>query len=140
MNYIKQVAEMLGVELGEEFNIQTRGMVICWKGECWDGESQKFWFDENGLQVDKDPKSYNYIETALSRLIDGTWSIVKKPWKPKEGERFYYVSTNGDICTDVNERSVSDATFIAFGNCFKTKADAEAHKDEIIAKMKEVFD
>lgn len=78
-NLIPEIAEMLGVELGEEFKI---------KG--YDGLTYKF--VDYGLQL----SSQNDIgitaiptNVALVSLLNGNDEIVKLPWKPKEGEDYY---------------------------------------------------
>lgn len=79
MNHMKEVAEMLGVELGEEFKI--RGI-----------PSHKYKLLKDGLWVLKgDVDIFDWINapTALSILLQGN---VEIEWQPKEGERYYYPS------------------------------------------------
>ena len=72
MNYMKQVAEMLGVEMGERFKI---------KGHTNNAE---YYISEQGLMRE------GFIEPfqkPLTTLLTGEAEIVKKPWKPKESEK-----------------------------------------------------
>lgn len=78
-NLIPQIAQMLGVELGEEFKI---------KGE---DELMTYRFNSDGLQVtygDGIELSYLSTNSAFVALVNGTDEIVKLPWKPKEGESY----------------------------------------------------
>jgi hypothetical protein len=47
---------------------------------------------------------------------------------------------DGTIMVSEWEGNMTDVTYYAFGNYFRTKAEAEAHKDEILQKMKEVME
>lgn len=76
-NLIPQIAQMLGVEIGEDFKI---------KGYT----EQTYRFDDDGLKV-----IYSYLmkktfaNVMLGSLLAGKAEIVKLPWKPKEGEYYY---------------------------------------------------
>lgn len=78
-NLIPQIAHMLGVELGEEFQIKEYGERI-------------YRFDNSGLQLIYDNGVRNLNITAnmaLSCLLSGDIEIVKLPWKPKMDERYW---------------------------------------------------
>mgnify|MGYP001809833259 CR=1 FL=1 len=69
--------------------------------------------------------------------------IVRKPWKPRIGEDYWYWDTyNGDVepsCCSFDAEEM-DLSRIAFGNCFETAEDCEAHpeiKERMIAMKKE---
>lgn len=75
-NLIPQIAEMLGVELGEEFKIEGYGevtfMITDDKGlMATDNNLKTGWSSANALFV---------------VLLNGIDEIVKLPWKPKEGK------------------------------------------------------
>lgn len=74
-NLIPQIAQMLGLELGEEFKI---------KG--YDGLIYKL--TDAGLELTTvdDQKTKWFDHGALISLLKGKFEIVKLPWKPKEGE------------------------------------------------------
>lgn len=79
-NLIPQIAQMLGVELGEEFKI---------KGE---DELMTYRFNSDGLQVTYDDGiEIPYISTnlALVALVKGEEEIIKLSWKPKKGETYF---------------------------------------------------
>lgn len=126
MNYMKQVAEMLGVELGERFKIK------------YDTETLEdtFYLTEDGCHHSGGTIS----PKKLNKLITGTIEIVKLPWKPKTGDDYYIVHPNGTIGETFFYGNVSDYAMLYMGNCFPTEAEAETHKDEIMAKYREVME
>ena len=74
------------------------------------------------------------------------WNIYKekeknKIWKPKEGEAYYVILTHGFIdYTIYDSDNRADNERLSFGNCFKTKEEAEhmLEKIKIINKLKEL--
>lgn len=120
MNKMPEVAKLLGVEMGEWFEIKTF--------------SVKFKITNAGL------KNEDGITDSrlLQDLLCGERDIVKPPYRPREGERYYYVCDNGDISYYNNDLSVADLSIIAFGNCFRSRTEAEANKDKILAKFEEI--
>lgn len=64
------------------------------------------------------------------------WEIIKKPWKPKEGECIYYISNSGNIChVTFRGCSVCDQALLHSGNGFRTKEEAEANRPAIMEKF-----
>lgn len=85
-NLIPQIAQMLGVEIGEEFQIKEYGERI-------------YRFANSGLQLIYDNGVRNLNTTtnmALSGLLSGDFEIVKLPWKPKKGAYYYSFELLGD--------------------------------------------
>lgn len=79
MNYMKQVAQMLGVELEEEFNIE--------------GIDYKYKFTKDGLFFHYEENNINIwykLCDDLSDILTGEYKIIKKP-KPilDEAEKRY---------------------------------------------------
>lgn len=76
-NLIPQIAQMLGVALGEEFKVvyKTRFEIICN-------------FTLAGLFVHKGD-SGKYEKEPLADIICGKAAIVKLPWKPKKGDVYF---------------------------------------------------
>ena len=74
------------------------------------------------------------------------WKIYKekeknKIWKPKEGEAYYVILTRGFIdYTIYDSDNRDDNERLSFGNCFKTREEAEhmLEKIKIINKLKEL--
>lgn len=79
-NLLPEIAQMLGVELGEKFKVKGHYKLT-------------YQFDYNGLRVTYDDgrKMFGTIATdaLLIALLRGESKIVKLPWKPKEDEVFY---------------------------------------------------
>jgi hypothetical protein len=81
-NLIPQIAQMLGVELGEEFKVvhkvvyKTGFEIICN-------------FTKEGVFVHEEGCSGKYDKELLADIICGKAEIVKLPWKPKKGDGYY---------------------------------------------------
>lgn len=117
MNYYKQIAEMLGVELGEEFslkNIQTEDI----------NRSRYKITQEEGLMYSIERVKWAR-STMLLLIINGDFSVVKLPWKPKLGEKYWYYSINSEIALWTPwYSSGSDLENWKIGNFFKTHEEA----------------
>ena len=66
MNYMEQVAHMLGVELGERFKVS--------------GMDGRFWIDEIGLCMEDDKGDYDST-ALLAALLAGRLKVERLPWK-----------------------------------------------------------
>lgn len=73
-NYMADVANMLGVELGEEFKIDSSDTI--------------FKFYKNGLCF-QCGGAWLRADSNLIDLIKGDSKIVKLPWQPKYNEIYY---------------------------------------------------
>lgn len=66
--------------------------------------------------------------------------IIKKPWKPKDGGKYWYVRFDGNnnsiIDSSCWDQHSFDFTKYIIGNCFKTKKEAEEHQDDIFKILK----
>lgn len=69
MNYMEQVAELLGVELGEKFKINFHG----------DISSDEYYIDENSIHEICDGEVNDYCYPLLIALLNGTDTIIKLP-------------------------------------------------------------
>lgn len=67
---------------------------------------------------------------ALERLFEN-----KKPFKPKQGESYWYVRTNGSIRQTVNHNLLFDIMAIHCGNCFRAEKAAERNADRTLREM-----
>ena len=78
-NLIPQIAQMLGVKLGEEFEIKGRK-----------GVAYKFIIDELIVSGSNNAEhGYTSANMVLASLVRGDAEIVKLPWKPKKGDVYY---------------------------------------------------
>lgn len=80
-NLIPKIAEMLGVELGEEFKVK--------------GYDHTCWFDLDGLHFDG-WVAEDEEDAMLHNLLCGEAEIIKLPWKPKKGDVYFTFGLLGD--------------------------------------------
>ena len=127
MNYYKQIAEMLGLELEQEFVITDLD------GKRKDTITYKF--TEDGLFSKANNLSVK-VTLILDLLLTGKCKAVPKPWKPKYGEQYYSYSTkiNGTCCNTFWEFT-KDYAMWKSGNCFRTEEEAETKGKEIMEKL-----
>mgnify|MGYP005764951665 CR=1 FL=1 len=114
MNYMKDVAKILGVELEEEFKIK--------------GFEPIYKITDYGLVIKAD--SNNWCEMSgdtFLQLIRGDYVIRKLPWKPKEGEYYYFPAVDFQYsCPAAWHNCPIDFALKEAGMIFKTKAECEA--------------
>ena len=85
-NYMAEVAKLLGVELGESFKItsDTQG--------DYPGDYQNYYrFTENNcFETSVDGVKWETATVIVLRgILMGGTRIIKLPWKPREGEKYY---------------------------------------------------
>lgn len=120
MNHMKQVAEMLGVELGERFALESGGVDT---GDFVLGEDGLYSISDDGRAMESNIIVY---------ILTGKLKIVKKPWLPNDNEVYYCIdhqdNRSGDIyvVTYNWQGNTADYMCYATGNCFKTKSEAYA--------------
>lgn len=118
-NLIPGIAKMLGVELGEKFEIKGyKGLVY------------KF-VDDELIVNSTDDKGCSGLTAnmTLVSLLKGKREIVKLPWKPRKGDVYYSFALLGDTwvvrplwCGDFpNEYALFDKGWV-----YRTKEEAEA--------------
>lgn len=128
-NYMPEVARMLGVEIGEEFD------VIYETGQKSDWGPYKITRD--GL-VDESG-NWTLNETAIFNLLKGNYSLQKRPWRPKDGEKYWLITDGGGpTWRYFYESCIVELAMLNMGNCFQTKKAAEAAATEMMAKFEEI--
>ena len=136
MNYYKQFAEMLGLELEQEFVITDV-----------DGNRKNkytYKITEDGLLY-KSP-IFNWAISSLgtiANLLDGDVKALPKPWKPKKGDIYsYYI--NSTYFDGINSRRWTDEDLDLLlwksGNCFKTEEEAETKGKETMEQIKKEYE
>ena len=76
VNLIPQIAQILGVEIGEKFKVKGYNELT-------------YRFDADGLKEsfsNRPKEEWTFANAALGSLLAGKLEIIKLPWKPKEGE------------------------------------------------------
>lgn len=125
MNYMKQIAQMLGVELEEEFYLKST-----LNGKYLSSGKNKttFKLSESGVKYKFIRNTNNYewcrLDAILAEVLTGSLEIVKKPWKPQDNEEYYCVNADKSIDTfhfDIS--SAWDLISYSLGNCFRTKEE-----------------
>ena len=81
-NHIAKVAQMLGVKIGESFKLtdDTHG----------DYRQYYQFTDKKGFETSVDGVKWETATVIVLRgILMGDTRIVKLPWKPQEGEKYY---------------------------------------------------
>ena len=133
MNYYKKIPEMLGVELGEEFNLKenkTKNII----------RPRYKITQEEGLMCSTGGEEWNRSASLLA-IFSGAYSIVKLPWKPKKGEAYWHYSEVWmEVISFEWEDCLYDFLLWKAGNCFKTKEEGDAKAKEIIEKLRKEYE
>ena len=135
MNYWKQFAEMLGLELGQEFELTYDD------GKRKDEYTYKI--IEDGLYRKEANSIALYAEPSvtLDCILNGDYKVVSKPWKPKKGEKYWYYSDTCKLAICVYwEDTARDLSFWKLGNCFRTEEEATTKGKEIMEKIKKEYE
>ena len=135
MNYWKQFAEMLGLELEQEFVLTDvygkRKDIFTYK------------ITEDGIFY-KSKISNDWFKTELvDELLNGCIKPVVKPWKPKKGDIYsYYI--NSTYFDGINSCKWTDEgldlLFWKVGNCFKTDEEAATKGKEIMEQIQKEYE
>ena len=130
MNYMEEVAKLLSVEFEEVFMLRVN--------KALEGhphlKDKEYKLTPEGLFVamgSNERIGYTKATNSLTQILNGQYEIVKLPWKPKTGERYYYCTlnftTNLVKSANFEPHYLEDAYNIKVGNCFPTKGEAEQH-------------
>lgn len=136
MNYYKKFAEMLGLELEQEFVLTDVD------GNRKDKYTYKI--TEDGLLY-KSP-TFNWAISSLGtigKLLNGDVKAVPKKWKPKKGDSYsYYLNSTYfdgiNSCMWTNE--CLDLLHWKVGNCFKTEEEAKTKGKEIMEQIQKEYE
>lgn len=116
---MNEVAKMLGVRIGEYFDIDTK--------------EGKFMFGNDGLYS---MHTQTYSPYILFQLLTG--ELVIKPqsakaWKPKLGDTYYSIGPGGILEPGTWLSDFIDIAMYKLGNCYCTVQEAEQNRDKWIA-------
>lgn len=124
-NLIPEVLKMLGVTYGEKFNLQAHDPEIY--------KNYSFFFDKDSelYIVNNLNGSTSNANIMLYSILRGLYTIVKLPWKPKVGDRYYALSLMGGIEPCIERCHWTDSTedyaLLKLGIIYKTEEEAMAH-------------
>lgn len=121
-NHMTEVANMLGVELGEEFEIDYGGSDVILSAKVTD----------TGFRI-INSNSLEFSGLFLNLLLSGQLKIKHKPWKPIINDIYYFVRSDGDVSSAQWISNVWDNSIYKLGNCYRTKEEAEANRDKWVA-------
>lgn len=128
MNYVENVAKMLGVEMYEHFYLTD------YNGKRLKG---KYELTDHGLvcfrKSDVFEESYAEI---FHRMIVGTYKVKKIQFHPKVGETYYSYNINSNESTShIWKNSCADRGRFMRGNVFKSAKEAIAMADKYIKSL-----
>lgn len=126
-NLMPQIAEMLGLQLGEEFKVETRG-----------GNEYICNFTMAGLFEHDNKESGSYNKELLAEIICGHAEIVKLPWKPKNGEDYYTFGTSAGKWMVWGQRWTNhpvDLALLDKGWIYRTREEAQKALPKVAAEM-----
>lgn len=120
-NYMAEVAKLLGVEIGEEFEIQTT------KQGCMTAI-----ITEEDIFVPKasDTVSEYNKSIVLRNLLRGKFTIKHSFWKPDYHLPFWYIAKNNNAYCELWEGTTFNLMLYRLGNFYKSKVEAEANRDK----------
>lgn len=133
MNYYKKIAEMLGVELEEEFNLKN----------CKTKELNRTRYkitQEEGIMYSIDRENWRR-SVLLMPIFSGAYSIVKLPWKPRKGRNYWYYNaqTEKPYKKEWNG-GYYDLLRWKAGNCFKIGEEANVKGKEIMKQIQKEYE
>ena len=118
-NYMPEIAKMLGVEVGEIFKMTDYNSL--------------YRFTERGLEF-KGTAGWCLSE-RIEWLLTGRNEILKLPWQPKEGDRYYFPATDFQCSRpEAWDNHPIDFALKEAGMAFKTKEECEAALPELRKK------
>lgn len=119
-NLMPKVAELLGVEIGEEFIIENKDRketVVLAADGFHVIQPNDFLGPDHGM--------------LLSKVLQGLYEVKKKPWEPKYKETYYRPNIIYKRVSDVLWRgSALDYALKELGMIYRTREEAEAHLAE----------
>ena len=126
-NLILQIAQMLGVKLGEEFKVETRG-----------GNEYICNFTMAGLFEHDNKESGSYNKELLADIICGNAEIVKLPWKPTMYEEYWTFGKLGKqwiVGTLIWKELPYEILLLGKGWVYRTRAEAETALPAVAKEM-----
>lgn len=128
VNLIPQIAQILGVEIGEKFKVKGYNELT-------------YRFDADGLKEsfsNRPKEEWTFANAMLGSLLAGKAEIVKLPWKPKEGEYYYtfnlsagkWIVRSSWWIDSPNEYALLDKGWV-----YRSQAEAEAALPKVAKEM-----
>ena len=129
MNYMEELAQMLGVELNERFG-------ICSTCSTDYIDPYEYYFTVDGLKVVANNGHVFPVDNISTKLFTGEVTVKRKPWRPTDGEYYWYIDVKGNAYRSSwggdDFPGMFDINLYKLGNCYRTKEEAEDSKDKWI--------
>lgn len=103
-----------------------------------------YWFIEDGkvkiYLKDGNIKFNNFTQETIANTLAEDWEVVEEPkskdWKPKKGDKYYYINDASFIFNYDCREDISDEAHLNIGNCFKTEKEAK----HMVEKLKVIHE
>lgn len=120
-NLMREVAKLLGVEIDEKFRLRDieRDIVVPYL----------YYFSEaDGLMCINANGEILTAPLIVNGLLGGKYKVVKLPWEPKEGDKYYSISlSTKSICVEIWHNETSDYALKALDMIYRSAEEAEAN-------------
>ena len=122
----------------EAYKEMLKGQKV--RRHAWKG----YWFiEDNKIKIHlKDGNTIfdNFTQEIITNTLQEDWEVVEesKVWKPEKDGHYYYYNDTGHIYESCYDGDSTDKNRLEFGNCFKTKEEAEhmVEKLKVINELK----
>ena len=119
MNYMADVAAMLGVELCEEFQTVYLDKVYICK------------ITEAGIEIIDTETTEEFSTGCLNALLRGSSKVTKlKSWVPRYEQKYYIIDHHGCVAEETWLDAYVDIVNYKLGNCYHSHADAIANRSK----------
>ncbi len=122
-NNMEKVANMLGVELNEKFELVFPPNSTCRATVMLTVDGAKV-IDTNVYDI------YNFKAYLLQNLIKGCYGIKRKPWKPMYNDKYYSIGIDGTVEDGTWLNDFLDYSLYKLGNCYRTPEEAKNNRDK----------
>ena len=130
MYHMDKVARLLGVELGDKFKVKDKTYNFTLKDEfCLTSEGL---YSHVAKAAEKGHLEPGYEAEILAGLLTGSLEVIKLPWKPENGDNYWYLELDGtaSVCKTIWNNSTFDLALYKLGKLYRTCEEAEAHVAE----------
>lgn len=124
---MKDFAEILGVEMEEEFQLCDNGGTYAYVYRI-----TKYGFEY--LRENKWVRCQFDVNDLIGK------SVKKLPWKPRNGDKYWYVDIDGTPSFETfSDKDICDLGYYACKNCFRTEDEAKANINEVTNRLKAIY-
>lgn len=128
-NIMPDIAKLLGVEINENFEIRVTGETKTCGTLCVT--------DNNIVRHLNNDIWISFNTDAIYDLFNGSLEVVRKPFRPKQGQRYWtYSSNKWKVVYFSWCDTVEDYVLLKTGCVFRTKEEAEQNLPRKIQELK----